>query len=127
MSVLAYAVRARQRQADWEYLIPRPSRNMSHTGGATPGTRAGCGLGHGRAAARDAGRGCGWAAWRFGWVQVSWARSAGGELGEFFADGSGVGVGEAKDAGAVGDHLAVEFLGFAAAALAGGQPGEGGP
>ena len=32
----------------------------------------------------------------------------------------------AQDAGAVGDHLPVELLGFGAAALAGGQPGQDG-
>jgi nitroreductase len=57
---------------------------------------------------------------------LSWARSGQRELGEFVADGSGVGMAGTQDAGAVGDHLAVELLGFAAAALPGGQPGEGG-
>jgi len=47
-------------------------------------------------------------------------------LGEFVADGCGVGVAGAQDTGAVGDHLAVEFLGFGAAALAAGETGQSG-
>ena len=52
--------------------------------------------------------------------------SAREELGEFVADGCGVGMAGAQDAGAVGDHLAVKRLGFGAAALARGQPGQHG-
>src|SRR5207248_4892595 len=48
------------------------------------------------------------------WLSVS-------QLGELGADGGGVGVGGTQDTGAVGDHLAVELLGFRAAALPGGQ------
>src|SRR6266567_5432476 len=39
-------------------------------------------------------------------------RSVACELGELGADGRGVGVAGAQDAGAVGDHLAVQLLGF---------------
>ena len=46
--------------------------------------------------------------------------SAGCELGELVAHGRGIGMGGAQDAGAVGDHLAVESLGFGAAVLPGG-------
>jgi len=52
--------------------------------------------------------------------------SARSELCEFVAQGGGVGMAGTQDTGAVGDHLAVELLGLGAAALAGGQPGEGG-
>src|SRR6516164_2219434 len=52
--------------------------------------------------------------------------AGGGELGQLVTDDDGVGVAGAQDTGAVGDHLAVEFLGLGPAALAGGEPGQGG-
>ena len=67
-----------------------------------------------------------WQPWDPHASSESHSASPDSELGEFVARGGGVGVTGAEDAGAVGDHLAVELLGFGTAALADGQPGQGG-